>query len=52
MVGNLLAGTDEAPGEVYLFEDEATKAIVAWEVSAQWPEDRPTAISKAMFKTR
>ena len=32
--------------------DEATKAIAAWAVSAQWPEDQPIATSKAMFKTR
>ncbi len=45
MIGSLLAGTDETPGEVYLYKAAATRPIAAW---ARWAPCRaapPTATS-------
>jgi IMP dehydrogenase len=36
MVGSLLAGTEEAPGETFLYQGRAYKAIAAWVRSARW----------------
>ena len=51
MVGSLLAGTEEAPGEVFLYQGRAYKAIAAWARSARWRAARPTAISSRTSRT-
>jgi IMP dehydrogenase len=36
MVGSLLAGTDETPGEVFLCQGRSTRPIAAWARSPRW----------------
>lgn len=36
MLGSLLAGTSESPGETEIFKAVALKFIVVWVLSAQW----------------
>ena len=53
MIGSLLAGTDESPGEVYLCTRAApTRPIAAWARSAPWRAARPTATSSRRSGTR
>jgi len=52
MVGSLLAGTDETPGEVFSIRAAPTRAIAAWARLAPWRAARPTAISSRTSRTR
>ena len=53
MVGSLLAGTDETPGEVFLYSRAVpTKPIAAWAPSAPWRAARPIVISSRRSRTR
>ena len=36
MIGSLLAGTDETPGEVYLYQGALTRLIAAWDRLGRW----------------
>jgi IMP dehydrogenase len=45
MIGSLLAGTDESPGEVFCIRAAATRPIAAWARWAPWPGARPIATS-------
>jgi len=36
MVGSLLAGTDETPGEVFLWQGRSYKPIAGWARSGRW----------------
>jgi len=45
-VGSLLAGTDESPGEVFLYQGAAaTNPIAAWDRWAPWP-----GLSRSLFQ--
>ena len=44
MVGSLLAGTEEAPGDTFRIKDAPTKAIVAWAASGKWRVAQLTVI--------
>jgi len=46
MMGGMFAGTEEAPGEVILYQVEATKVIAEWAPSAPCNKAAPTAIFK------
>jgi len=46
MMGSMLAGTEEAPGEVFLFKGRSYNPIAAWAVWAPWRAARPTGISR------
>jgi IMP dehydrogenase len=52
MLGSLLAGTEEAPGDVILFRAVRIRAIAAWARWAPWRAARPTAISRPRCATR
>ena len=52
MIGSLLAGTDESPGEVFLYQGRSYKAYRGMGSSAPWREVRPTAISRPRSATR
>jgi IMP dehydrogenase len=51
MIGSLLAGTEEAPGETFLTRAAATRATAAWARSARWRAARPTATSSRTSRT-
>jgi IMP dehydrogenase len=51
MVGSLLAGTEEAPGETFLWQGGPTRAIAAWVRWRRWRAARPTAISSRTSRT-
>jgi IMP dehydrogenase len=47
MVGSMIAGTDESPGEVILYQGRsASSPTAAWGASAPWRGGRPTATSR------
>jgi IMP dehydrogenase len=50
MIGSLFAGTDEAPGEVVLYQGRSYKTYRGWEAWARWhkAKARKIAISKAI----
>jgi IMP dehydrogenase len=52
MIGSLLAGTEEAPGEVFLYRAVRSSPIAAWGRSAPWRAARRTAISSRTSRTR
>ena len=47
MIGSLFAGTDEAPGEIILFQGRSYKSIAAWARSARCRRAARTATSRA-----
>ena len=46
MIGSLFAGTDESPGEVYLYQGRRTRPTAAWARWARWRAARPIATSR------
>lgn len=52
MIGSLLAGTEEAPGDTFLYQGAPINPIAAWDRSVRWGGDRPIAISRAISRTR
>jgi len=46
MIGSLLAGTDESPGETILFQAAPSRRIAAWARWAPCRRARPTAMSR------
>ena len=52
MVGSLLAGTEEAPGETFLYQGAPINRIAAWARSARWDAVRRIAISRATSRIR
>ena len=50
MVGSLLAGTEEAPGETFLYQAVSIKAIAAWARSARWRADRRIVTSNRISR--
>ena len=52
MIGSLLAGTDETPGEVFLYQGRSYKAIAAWDPPGRWPVGLLTAISRLRCHSR
>jgi len=48
MVGSMIAGTDESPGEVILYQGVALNPIAAWALWAQWRAALRIDISKKM----
>lgn len=51
MLGSLFAGTDESPGEVFLYQGAPTSPTVAWARSARWRAARRTATSRPRCAT-
>ena len=51
MVGSLLAGTEEAPGDTFLYQGRSYKSYRAWVRSARWRAVRPTATSSRTSAT-
>ena len=52
MVGSLLAGTEEAPGETFLYQGRAYKSLSRHGLaSGRWRAARPTAISSRTSRT-
>ena len=52
MVGSLLAGTDETPGEVYLHQDGLTKPCIrVWGRPERWRVVRLTGIFRQKFRS-
>jgi len=43
MIGSLLAGTDESPGQIEIFQGRSYKSIAAWARSVPWVRARVTA---------
>ena len=52
MLGGMFAGTEEAPGEVELYQDERANPIVAWVQSVQWRKSRALLIVTSGFECR
>jgi len=52
MVGSLLAGTDETPGEVFLWQGRSYKAYRGMGRWVRWRAAPPTAISSRTSRTR
>ena len=52
MIGSLLAGTEEAPGETFLYQGAPIKPIAAWVAWARWRGAAPTVISSRTSRTR
>ena len=50
MMGSLFAGTDEAPGEVFLYQGRSYNSIAAWARSAPW-RALATATSRPRCRT-
>ena len=50
MIGSLLAGTEEAPGEVFYTRAGPTKPIAAWDRWALWRAVQPIGISQQDIK--
>lgn len=46
MMGGMFAGTDEAPGEIILYQAALIRATAAWVLSAPWARVLPTATSR------
>jgi IMP dehydrogenase len=46
MVGSMIAGTDESPGEVILYQGRSFKSYRGMGSSAPWPAAAPTATSR------
>ena len=46
MMGGMFAGTEEAPGEIVLYQGAATRATAAWAPSAPCSRAAPTATSR------
>ena len=51
MVGSMIAGTDESPGEVILYQGRRSNPIVAWAALGRWHGVRQTGISRKMPPT-
>ena len=51
MIGSLLAGTEEAPGETFLYQGRAFKAYRGMGTSGRWRAAPPTAISSRTSRT-
>jgi IMP dehydrogenase len=47
MMGSMLAGTEESPGEAFLLEGRRFKTCAAWAASARCRRARPTATSRS-----
>jgi len=52
MMGSLFAGTDEAPGDVVMFQGRSYKSYRAWAASARCRAARPIAISRKRRRPR
>ncbi len=52
MIGSLLAGTDETPGEIFSIMAVPIRPIAAWDRLALWPEALPTDIFRQRFQPR
>jgi IMP dehydrogenase/GMP reductase len=46
MIGSLFAGTEESPGEMILYQEEATKHIVVWDRSERWGREAAIVMVK------
>jgi IMP dehydrogenase len=52
MVGSMLAGTEEAPGETFLYQGRAYKSIAGWVRWARWRAAARTVTSSRTSRTR
>jgi hypothetical protein len=48
MLGSLLAGTKESPGETIILKEENLSLIAEWDLSKQWKVVQKTVISKML----
>lgn len=46
MLGSMLAGTDESPGEFEIYQAVVSKLTVAWAHWVQWKKDQVIVTSK------